>query len=313
MTIPSAAGVPQNSGILIPEIWSGKMLTKFYASTVLGSVANTDYEGEIKSEGDKVIIRTVPDIEINDYVKGQTLTIQHAESGKIILPIDRAKYWNFHVDDIDKFQSDLPFFEKWSDDASNQLKIRWDREALGEIYVDAHADNRGATAGKESASINLGAAGSTNIVVGNATGNVSPTDFLTRIGQCLDEQDVPENDRFAIIPAWLVQKLKLSDLKNAFLTGDSLSPLRSGRVGDVDRLTLYSSNLLSTEMQSSTTKCWRVIGGQKSALTFASQILNSEIIKAESTFGHLGRGLQVCGWKVIKPEALVTAVVSQGG
>lgn len=30
-------------------------------------------------------------------------------------------------------------------------------------------------------------------------------------------------------------------------------------------------------------------------------------------FGHLGRGLQVCGWKVIKPEALVTAVVSQGG
>lgn len=312
MTIPSAAGVPQNSGILIPEIWSGKMLTKFYASTVLGSVANTDYEGEIKSEGDKVIIRTVPDIEINDYVKGQTLTIQHAESGKIILPIDRAKYWNFHVDDIDKFQSDLPFFDKWSDDASNQLKIRWDREALGEIYVDAHADNRGATAGKESASINLGAAGSTNIVVGNATGNVSPTDFLTRIGQCLDEQDVPENDRFAIIPAWLVQKLKLSDLKNAFLTGDSLSPLRSGRVGDVDRLTLYSSNLLSTEMQSST-KCWRVIGGQKSALTFASQILNSEIIKAESTFGHLGRGLQVCGWKVIKPEALVTAVVSQGG
>lgn len=312
MTIPSAAGVPQNSGILIPEIWSGKMLTKFYASTVLGSVANTDYDGEIKSEGDKVIIRTVPDIEINDYVKGQTLTIQHAESGKIILPIDRAKYWNFHVDDIDKFQSDLPFFEKWSDDASNQLKIRWDREALGEIYVDAHADNRGATAGKESASINLGAAGSTNIVVGNATGNVSPTDFLTRIGQCLDEQDVPENDRFAIIPAWLVQKLKLSDLKNAFLTGDSLSPLRSGRVGDVDRLTLYSSNLLSTEMQTST-KCWRVIGGQKSALTFASQILNSEIIKAESTFGHLGRGLQVCGWKVIKPEALVTAVVSQGG
>lgn len=312
MTIPSAAGVPQNSGILIPEIWSGKMLTKFYASTVLGSIANTDYEGEIKSEGDKVIIRTVPDIEINDYVKGQTLTIQHAESGKIILPIDRAKYWNFHVDDIDKFQSDLPFFDKWSDDASNQLKIRWDREALGEIYVDAHADNRGATAGKESGSINLGAAGSTNIVVGNATGNVSPTDFLTRIGQCLDEQDVPENDRFAIIPAWLVQKLKLSDLKNAFLTGDSLSPLRSGRVGDVDRLTLYSSNLLSTEMQTST-KCWRVIGGQKSALTFASQILNSEIIKAESTFGHLGRGLQVCGWKVIKPEALVTAVVSQGG
>jgi hypothetical protein len=32
----------------IPEIWSGKLLKKFYDYTVLSKITNTDYEGEIK-------------------------------------------------------------------------------------------------------------------------------------------------------------------------------------------------------------------------------------------------------------------------
>jgi hypothetical protein len=309
--IGSAPGVPQNSGILIPEVWSGKLLTKFYAATTMAAIANTDYEGEIKSQGDKVIIRTTPDIEIRDYVKGQPLNIQRPEAGRIELAIDRAKYWNFVIDSIDKFQSDIPFFNKWSDDASMQLKIVWDRLAFSEIYVDASPYNSGATAGLESGSINLGVSGSAALTVGNGGSDVSPVDFITRINQCLDEQNVPENDRFIIIPSWLSTKLKLSDLKNAYLTGDAISPLRNGRIGDVDRSTLYTSNLLSTETISAA-KCWRVIGGQKSALTYAAQITESETLKAESTFGHIGRGLHVCGWKVIKPEALVTAIAKPG-
>ncbi len=29
----------------IPEIWSGKLVEKFYAATVLSAISNTDYEG----------------------------------------------------------------------------------------------------------------------------------------------------------------------------------------------------------------------------------------------------------------------------
>ena len=46
----------------IPEIWSGKLIEKFYNSTVLAAIANTNYEGEIKAFGDKVHIRTKPTI-----------------------------------------------------------------------------------------------------------------------------------------------------------------------------------------------------------------------------------------------------------
>lgn len=29
----------------IPELWSSKLVTKFYDSTVLAAISNTDYEG----------------------------------------------------------------------------------------------------------------------------------------------------------------------------------------------------------------------------------------------------------------------------
>ena len=50
----------------IPEIWSAKLIEKFYASTVLSAISNTDYEGEIQNQGDRVKIRTKPTITIRD-------------------------------------------------------------------------------------------------------------------------------------------------------------------------------------------------------------------------------------------------------
>jgi len=45
MALTVAAGHPSTSGIYIPEIWSGKLVEKFYLTTVFGAIANTDYEG----------------------------------------------------------------------------------------------------------------------------------------------------------------------------------------------------------------------------------------------------------------------------
>lgn len=304
MAVSAAPGFPQQSGILIPEIWSGKLLAKFYAATVLGSICNTDYDGDIKAQGDKVWIRTTPDIQINKYMKGQSLAVQRPTPTKISMTIDQANYWNFVVDDIDKFQSDVNFFEDWTGDASEQMKIAIDTEILGEVYADADAANAGATAGKISKTINLGTTG-TPLIIGNAAGaTATPTQALLAASQALDEQNVPENDRWIVVPSWLNQMLKNSDLKAAYLTGDQASPLRNGRVGSVDRFTIYYSNLLSTVVDGGNT-CTHIIAGQKNAIGFATQLVENEMIKAESTFGYLGRGLQVYGHLTQKPQALV--------
>src|SRR5690606_35786982 len=88
------------SGTFIPEIWSGKLIEKFYASTVLAAISNTDYEGEIKGYGDKVIIRTKPTITINDYRADGALTFERPASNIVELLIDKGKYFATILDDV---------------------------------------------------------------------------------------------------------------------------------------------------------------------------------------------------------------------
>jgi len=78
MSVPASGGYPQYSyntnpsgSAFIPEIWSGKLQVKFYKSTVLAEITNNDWEGEIKSMGDTVHIRSIPTITIRNYEKGQ--------------------------------------------------------------------------------------------------------------------------------------------------------------------------------------------------------------------------------------------------
>lgn len=249
--------------------------------------------------GDKVIIRTTPDITIRDYEKGQTLQVQRPEPTTVELDIDQGKYWNFVADDVDKFQSDYDFIEDWTRDASEQLQINIDTDILGAIYADAHASNSGLTAGAISGSINLGVSGTpfqldkTNIL-----------EKIVDVGTVMDEQNVPKSDRFIVLPPWACALIRKSDLKDASLAGDETSIIRNGREGMINNMMIYNSNLLATTVDGSNTVT-NIVAGQKSALTFASQLLENETLRAESTFGDLFRGLQVYGYKVIKPEAMV--------
>ena len=43
----------------IPEVFSKLLQSKFYSASVMPAISNTDYQGEISGQGDKVTIRTV--------------------------------------------------------------------------------------------------------------------------------------------------------------------------------------------------------------------------------------------------------------
>ena len=306
MAIAAAAGYPQHSGILIPEVWSKRALVKFYAATFMSQVTNTDYEGEIKGVGDKVIIRQVPDISIRAYEKGQVLVPEYPQAPNKFLYIDQSCYWFAGIDKVDEHQSDMDWMAEWGKDAIEQVRIYWERKFLADIYADAHAKNKGATAGIESNSVNLGVAGTPL-----AVSKTNAIDLIVNLGTVFDEQNVPLNDRAVIIPNWMAGELKLSDLKAAYLTGDDTSPLRNGKVGRVNDFDVYQSNLLATGTDGGN-KVWNVVALQKSGASFASQIVDSKIVEPEETFGRFHRGLQVCGWEGLKPEAIAHAYIRKG-
>jgi hypothetical protein len=313
----SLTPTPAYSGTFIPVIWSTKLLEKFYANTVLAAISNTDYEGEIKNKGDKVVIRTKPTITIKDYRADGLLEVERPASNIIELEINKGKYFNLILDDVMEVQSDLNLMNIWSDDAAQQFKIVVDREILLSLLGQAHAKNMGAAAGVISGNINLGVTGTPlQIVARNpagTAGKVEIVDLLVRMGQTLDEQNIPEQGRWVVLPAWISSQIKMSELRDASLTGDGTSILRNGRLGMVDRFTIYVSNLTPGGVASGlAANEWAVFAGTQHALSFASQINKVETLRSEHTFGQLLRGLQVYGSKVLDGKALVQAIVTPG-
>jgi hypothetical protein len=131
---------------------------------------------------------------------------------------------------------------------------------------------------------------------------MTKAEIVERIVDCgsvLGEQSVPRAGRWMVIPEWFSGMIKKSDLKDASLTGDGKSILRSGRIGVIDDFELYLSNNVD-HVTDGAVEAYYVMFGDMGALTFASQITKVQHIPlVESTFAELMRGLNVYGRKVI--------------
>lgn len=263
----------------IPEIFSKLLQSKFYAQSVLPAISNTDYEGEISGQGDKVTIRTVPAVTINDYAG--SITNQELTTSKVELLIDKAKYYSFKIDDVLAAQADIDLLESASNDAAEGMRVAVETSVLASVVAGA------TTIGSQ-----------TTITASNILENILAA------AQALDELNIPEEGRFYVMSPEFVSKLKQSELRQAYLTGDDESPLRNGRVGVVDRFTIYQSNMLFTPGSGSDAGFTHVLAGHPKAISFASQFTNTETVRLQDTFGEAVRGLKVFGSKVVVPDAL---------
>lgn len=305
---------PTYTGKFIPTLWSGKLNVKFYETTVFGAIANTAYEGDIKGMGDKVIINNVPSITINTYTVGSSLTYEVPAPDTVELIIDKAKYFGVKISDVLEYQSQPNLMDMFTSDAAKQMAIAIDRDVLLNTFDQGAAANKGATAGAISSAYNLGTDTAPLVLTSS---NV--LQLFTAMASVLDEQNVPESDRWLVITPFVRQLLMSSNLAQAYITGDSQSILRNGKIGTIDRFQLYVSNLLPVALGgqdfdggvlSMADPRTAIMAGHKSAITFASQIAKVESLQNPTDFGTLVRGLNVYGYKVIKPESLVLALYS---
>lgn len=285
-----------------PELYSGKLVEKFYKSTVFGEIASTDYEGEISAFGAQVKIRTVPDVTISDYVIGAGLTAQYPSSPSVTLVINRAKSFAVALSTVDARQSDIDMADVFANDGSIQLRIVADADVLTTIPAEVATANQGVHAGADSGNINLG--DSTTPFALTASNVLN---YLVDCGTVLDEQNVPDEGRWFVGSPRFMALIKKSDLRIASLAGDGVSIMRNGKVGEVDRFTLYQSrNLLSQVSPGAATY---VMFGHSAGLTFAAQILENEMITNPNDFGYIIRGLMVYGFQVINANVVGTGVV----
>ena len=266
----------------IPQVFSKLLQAKFYKTSVLPAISNTSYEGEISSAGDKVVIRTVPSVTVAEYSEGTALSYEELTTSKVELNIDEAYHYAFKVSDILSAQSDINLLEAASADAAEQMRIKVETQVLASLITGA------TTVGSQ-----------VTITAANVLGQILD------MAKALDELNVPEEGRFIVLSPEFISLLKQSELRQAYLTGDDTSPLRNGKVGVVDRFTVYQSNMLHTASSGADDGYTHVLAGHPKAVAFASQFTNTETVRLESVFGDGVRGLKIYGSKIVVPDALV--------
>lgn len=313
MGVPRAGGVPEyGPGGTInfnPEIYSGKLVEKFYKTTVFGEICTTDYEGDIAGFGANVVIRTVPDVTVSDYVIGAGLSAQYPSRNSVTLSIDQAKSFNVALNTVDSRQSDLDLSDIFANDGSIQLKIAADVDMLSTIPAQVAAQNQGATAGADSQNIRLGTVTApVTLVASGATGlQQNVVDWIVGCGTVLDEQNVSDEGRWMVLPPWIIALIKRSDLRIASLAGDGVSILRNGKVGMIDRFTIYQSRNVLKSLTPQL--AWATMFGHSAGLAFAAQIVEAQMIDNPNDFGYLIRGLMVFGYRVIESRYVGTSFV----
>jgi len=318
-------GSQQGNNKWIPQLYASKIQTRFYEKVMFTEITNTDYEGQIKNQGDKVIIRFAPDVTINTHVAGDKLTYQQLDAANVELDIDQAFNWAFQMPDEDETQFDIAAANAASSNAARLLMIDVERDVFSYMAGAASPLNTGEFAGLRS-----GIGGAKTVLPGGAdTPNTSGgidfgssgapviltkdnmLEYIVFINQLLDEQDVEDDGRWVVLPQWACSLLKNGELRRADVTGDNVGLIRSGLVGMVDKTMIYKSNNLLTAVDSagSTTPANKpvtsILAGCTLATTFAAQINKSEQLRIQDYFGNYYRGLMVYGRRVVRPEALV--------
>ena len=271
----------------IPEIWSAKVLDQLFKSLVYAGpqVVNRDWEGDITAVGDTVRIQSWGNPTISSYTTGTTLSYEELSDAQRALLIDQAKSFSFKVDDLTKAQTSGAL-ENGTKNAAYGLRD------VADQYV---------------ASLYTGAASANQLGTISVTTAAGAFTVLRKLRTALNKANVPTEGRYAILPAFFEGLLIEDDRIIRADASGSTEALRNGLIGRALGFNLFVSN----NAPNPTGDDWVVQAGHPSAIAYAEQILETEAIRLQLSFGTGVRGLHAYGAKLVQPAAIATCIASE--
>ena len=309
------------SGNFAPSIFSQKVLKFFRRASVAEDITNTDYTGEIENFGDTVNIIKEPTLTVTAYQRGSVVNPQDLADDQVTMTVDQANAFAFKIDDIEERHSHVNFEALATSSGAFALKRKFDANIL-----QAMSDGAG-IAGADDASLSGGLT-TTNTALGTASApiNVEADDaginLMLLMARVLDDQSVPEENRWFVAPPIFYEKMFQAGNKMAEVqvTGDASSNLRNGLAtpGTLAGFRCYKSTALNSTAGTdqvtlsgvATDASENVImAGHISSTSTASHIAKTEVVRSTESFSDVVRGLHVFGRKVLRPESIVRGVI----
>ena len=250
MAFDTAAGYANlPSGNFAPSIFSQKVLKFFRRASVAEDITNTDYTGEIENFGDTVNIIKEPTLTVSAYTRGSVVNPQDLADDQVTMTVDQANAFAFKIDDIEERHSHVNFEALATSSGAFALKRKFDANIL-----QAMSDGAG-IAGADDASLSGGLT-TTNSALGTASApiNVEADDaginLMLLMARVLDDQSVPEENRWFVAPPIFYEKMFQAGNKMAEVqvTGDASSNLRNGLAtpGTLAGFRCYKSTALNS-------------------------------------------------------------------
>jgi hypothetical protein len=296
----------QTNSFFLPSIYSKKVLNFFRKASVVEAITNTDYAGEISAYGDSVKIIKEPTITVYDYTRGSDTTSTKLTDQEITLVVDSAKAFKFIVDDIETNMSHVNFKEVASSSAAYSLKDSYDAAVLTTMFAGVSASGPDHVIGADAAAGTGGVGETTASVDLGVASEVDPLDLMARMARLLDDQSVPEENRWFVASPDFYEELSQSGSKLLSVDFNAgQGSIRNGLVssGKLRGFDMYKSNNIPS-VSTATGQC---LGGHMSSTATANTILSTEVIRDPSSFGDIVRGLHVYGAKVLRDDAMVKA------
>lgn len=314
--VPSASGYP-NYSFLTDPIFSKSLISRFKAKAVTAQFTtngSSEVPSSIKDTGSEVIMRRAPEAEIKTYQKNQGLTHSKLTSDMYRLTIDRAKYWSLKLNYIDtkQIQNVNTWINEWKADAVSKMDLEIGREILVQIPWQVSPFNKGSCAGLRTGSYDMGTSGKPVVLTPENIG-----EKLAEARAVLGEQNAV--GPYIIVAPYAMQPMMYrpeSPLYSACVSGLSKSIVLSNGemwpdlVGFSFIFTQEAPQYRDPETGKIT---YTLLIGRKDAILLITQITYNRVIEGGADdFATFWQGLQVYGFKLIRPEAMVVMYVTFG-
>ena len=267
----------------IPTIWSETLYSELNKNFVAVNHCNRDFEGDIKSKGSVVNICGVGDINVKDYTANTDMSNpQELEDSVTKLEINRAKFFNFQIDDVNKAQASPKLMEAAMQKAAEAIANEADK------YVFSLYGQAGAT-------------------VENTTYDATSLfETILDAREILYENNVGDNVELFLEVSPKVAAMLLRDKINTpFVNTDTLE---NGYFGSIFGCKIFVCNNIAVT-SSGTANVHHCILRTKRAIAFADQLSEVEAYRPEKRFADAVKGLHLYGAKVVYPKEMVAVDV----
>jgi hypothetical protein len=267
----------------IPEIAHAKLLKEREKVAIAVKHSNRQYEGDIKSQGDRVKILTPGEVELFTYTRNENMDPPQILDGAAqYLDITESKAFQYYIDDVDKKQMELDkeFLNAHQRNAAYKIADYADSFVFG-LYDKGQAiDN----------------------TYGNGFTSADAWALLAAADKAMRLANVPEGEtKYLEISPDVYEKFVLAKIVT---DTDNSKTIENGLVKKLWGIDIYVSNNVVTD--NGVSYC---LVRTKKAIAYAEQINQSESIRHPKRFGDIHRGLFLCGAKVIVPKEMICFAV----